>query len=226
MALCRLSWPKSSLNTFHLEKRLWSIVVGSILYRLVRVVTWLWGMWIPNAKLASPAILLFHSLCPRNSSENCKLKQTNLNTRRTANAPVLTLTTFIRPWKRNNHRESLFSEVWISKSNTLFCNWWWNGAGKSTHELGCRCRRDWWWRYLVYGQSIRKFSVADRSVSIVVLFQDPRMGTATNLTIEENSGYCLPSWEEAELFQTLDYGGRTPAFKGALETSWPRALEK
>ena len=41
------------------------------------------------------------------------------------------------------------------------------------------------------GQSIKKASVDERSKDISRVFQDPRMGTATNLSIEENMAIAI-----------------------------------
>ena len=44
---------------------------------------------------------------------------------------------------------------------------------------------------LLDGQSIKKASVDERSKDISRVFQDPRMGTATNLSIEENMAIAI-----------------------------------
>ena len=44
---------------------------------------------------------------------------------------------------------------------------------------------------LLEGQSIKKSSVDERSKDISRVFQDPRMGTATNLSIEENMAIAI-----------------------------------
>ena len=86
-----------------------------------------------------------------------------------------------------------------------------NGAGKSTlmNSIAGVVEID-DGDILLDGQSIRKFSVADRSKSISRVFQDPRMGTATNLTIEENMAIAYRRGKTRSFFQTLDYGRRTP----------------
>ena len=62
-----------------------------------------------------------------------------------------------------------------------------NGAGKSTlmNSIAGVLRID-EGDILLEGQSIKKASVDERSKDISRVFQDPRMGTATNLSIEEN----------------------------------------
>lgn len=62
-----------------------------------------------------------------------------------------------------------------------------NGAGKSTlmNSIAGVVEID-KGDIVLDGNSIRKASVAARSKDISRVFQDPRMGTATNLTIEEN----------------------------------------
>ena len=62
------------------------------------------------------------------------------------------------------------------------------------------------------GNSIRKASVAARSKDISRVFQDPRMGTATNLTIEENMAIAYRTWEKAQLLQKINHRSRTPTF--------------
>lgn len=61
-----------------------------------------------------------------------------------------------------------------------------NGAGKSTlmNSIAGVVEID-KGDIILDGNSIRKASVAARSKDISRVFQDPRMGTATNLTIEE-----------------------------------------
>ena len=51
------------------------------------------------------------------------------------------------------------------------------------------------------GQSIRKTSVAARSKDISRVFQDPRMGTATNLTIEENMAIAYRRGKKRSFFK-------------------------
>ena len=62
-----------------------------------------------------------------------------------------------------------------------------NGAGKSTlmNSIAGVLSID-EGDILLEGQSIKKSSVDERSKDISRVFQDPRMGTATNLSIEEN----------------------------------------
>ena len=51
------------------------------------------------------------------------------------------------------------------------------------------------------GNSIRKASVAARSKDISRVFQDPRMGTATNLTIEENMAIAYRRGKKRSFFK-------------------------
>lgn len=54
---------------------------------------------------------------------------------------------------------------------------------------------------LLEGESIRKASVAARSKDISRVFQDPRMGTATNLTIEENMAIAYRRGKKRSFFK-------------------------
>ncbi len=54
---------------------------------------------------------------------------------------------------------------------------------------------------LLEGGSIRKASVAARSKDISRVFQDPRMGTATNLTIEENMAIAYRRGKKRSFFK-------------------------
>ena len=51
------------------------------------------------------------------------------------------------------------------------------------------------------GKSIRKDSVEKRAKAISRVFQDPRMGTATNLTIEENMAIAYRRGKKRSFFK-------------------------
>lgn len=53
------------------------------------------------------------------------------------------------------------------------------------------------------GQSIKKASVDERSKDISRVFQDPRMGTATNLSIEENMAIAYRRGKKRSFFKSL-----------------------
>ena len=93
-----------------------------------------------------------------------------------------------------------------------------NGAGKSTlmNSIAGVVEID-DGDILLDGQSIRKFSVADRSKSISRVFQDPRMGTATNLTIEENMAIAYRRGKKRSFFKRSITEEERQIFKGALE---------
>ena len=93
-----------------------------------------------------------------------------------------------------------------------------NGAGKSTlmNSIAGVVEID-DGDILLDGQSIRKFSVADRSKSISRVFQDPRMGTATNLTIEENMAIAYRRGKTRSFFKRSITEEERQIFKGALE---------
>ena len=54
---------------------------------------------------------------------------------------------------------------------------------------------------LLEGQSIKKASVDERSKDISRVFQDPRMGTATNLSIEENMAIAYRRGKKRSFFK-------------------------
>ncbi len=93
-----------------------------------------------------------------------------------------------------------------------------NGAGKSTlmNSIAGVVEID-DGDILLDGQSIRKSSVADRSKSISRVFQDPRMGTATNLTIEENMAIAYRRGKKRSFFKRSITEEERQIFKGALE---------
>ena len=77
-----------------------------------------------------------------------------------------------------------------------------NGAGKSTlmNSIAGVVEID-EGDIVLDGQSIRKASVAARSKDISRVFQDPRMGTATNLTIEENMAIAYRRGKKRSFFK-------------------------
>ncbi len=56
---------------------------------------------------------------------------------------------------------------------------------------------------MLEGQSIKKASVDERSKDISRVFQDPRMGTATNLSIEENMAIAYRRGKKRSFFKSL-----------------------
>mgnify|MGYP002247194504 CR=1 FL=1 len=56
---------------------------------------------------------------------------------------------------------------------------------------------------LLDGQSIKKASVDERSKDISRVFQDPRMGTATNLSIEENMAIAYRRGKKRSFLKSL-----------------------
>ena len=81
-----------------------------------------------------------------------------------------------------------------------------NGAGKSTlmNSIAGVVEID-EGDIVLDGNSIRKASVAARSKDISRVFQDPRMG--------RKYGYCLSSWEKAQLLQKINHRSRTPTLQ-------------
>ncbi|MFS1664609.1 ABC transporter ATP-binding protein [Streptococcus sp. zg-JUN1979] len=78
-----------------------------------------------------------------------------------------------------------------------------NGAGKSTllNSISGVVSVDEGDIFLE-GQSIKKDSVEKRAKVISRVFQDPRMGTATNLTIEENMAIAYRRGQKRSFFKT------------------------
>ena len=66
------------------------------------------------------------------------------------------------------------------------------------------------------GNSIRKASVAARSKDISRVFQDPRMGTATNLTIEENMAIAYRRGKKRSFFKKSITEAERQLFKDKL----------
>ena len=56
---------------------------------------------------------------------------------------------------------------------------------------------------MLEGQSIKKASVDERSKDISRVFQDPRMGTATNLSIEENMAIAYRRGKKRSFLKSL-----------------------
>lgn len=77
-----------------------------------------------------------------------------------------------------------------------------NGAGKSTlmNSIAGVVEID-DGDILLDGESIKKASVSDRSKDISRVFQDPRMGTATNLSIEENMAIAYRRGKKRSFFK-------------------------
>ena len=77
-----------------------------------------------------------------------------------------------------------------------------NGAGKSTlmNSIAGVLSID-EGDILLEGQSIKKASVDVRSKDISRVFQDPRMGTATNLSIEENMAIAYRRGKKRSFFK-------------------------
>ena len=77
-----------------------------------------------------------------------------------------------------------------------------NGAGKSTlmNSIAGVLSID-EGDILLEGQSIKKASVDERSKDISRVFQDPRMGTATNLSIEENMAIAYRRGKKRSFFK-------------------------
>ncbi len=92
-----------------------------------------------------------------------------------------------------------------------------NGAGKSTlmNSIAGVLEIDEGDIFLE-GQSIRKASVAVRSKYISRVFQDPRMGTATNLSIEENMAVAYRRGKKRSIFKKSLTEPEREIFKEAL----------
>ena len=69
---------------------------------------------------------------------------------------------------------------------------------------------------LLEGQSIKKSSVDERSKDISRVFQDPRMGTATNLSIEENMAIAYRRGKKRSFFKKSITESERQVFKEAL----------
>ena len=82
-----------------------------------------------------------------------------------------------------------------------------NGAGKSTlmNSIAGVLSID-EGDILLDGQSIKKASVDERSKDISRVFQDPRMGTATNLSIEENMAIAYRRGKKRSKEALVDLG--------------------
>ena len=89
-----------------------------------------------------------------------------------------------------------------------------NGAGKSTlmNSIAGVLSID----ILLEGQSIKKASVDVRSKDISRVFQDPRMGTATNLSIEENMAIAYRRGKKRSFFKKSITESERQLFKEAL----------
>lgn len=92
-----------------------------------------------------------------------------------------------------------------------------NGAGKSTlmNSIAGVVTVD-EGDILLEGESIRKASVAQRSQHISRVFQDPRMGTATNLSIEENMAIAYLRGKKRSIFKKSVTEKDREIFKAAL----------
>ena len=92
-----------------------------------------------------------------------------------------------------------------------------NGAGKSTlmNSIAGVLSID-EGDILLEGQSIKKASVDERSKDISRVFQDPRMGTATNLSIEENMAIAYRRGKKRSVFIKSITESERQVFKEAL----------
>ena len=92
-----------------------------------------------------------------------------------------------------------------------------NGAGKSTlmNSIAGVLSID-EGDILLEGQSIKKSSVDERSKDISRVFQDPRMGTATNLSIEENMAIAYRRGKKRSFFKKSITESERQVFKEAL----------
>ena len=91
-----------------------------------------------------------------------------------------------------------------------------NGAGKSTlmNSIAGVLSID-EGDILLEGQSIKKSSVDERSKDISRVFQDPRMGTATNLSIEENMAIAYRRGKKRSFFKKSITESERQVFKDA-----------
>ena len=92
-----------------------------------------------------------------------------------------------------------------------------NGAGKSTlmNSIAGVLSID-EGDILLEGQSIKKASVDERSKDISRVFQDPRMGTATNLSIEESMAIAYRRGKKRSFFKKSITESERQVFKEAL----------
>ena len=92
-----------------------------------------------------------------------------------------------------------------------------NGAGKSTlmNSIAGVVEID-KGDIVLDGNSIRKASVAARSKDISRVFQDPRMGTATNLTVEENMAIAYRRGKKRSFFKKSITEAERQLFKDKL----------
>lgn len=93
-----------------------------------------------------------------------------------------------------------------------------NGAGKSTlmNSIAGVLSVD-EGDILLEGQSIKKLSVDERAKDISRVFQDPRMGTATNLSIEENMAVAYRRGKKRSFFKRSITESERKIFKEALK---------
>lgn len=92
-----------------------------------------------------------------------------------------------------------------------------NGAGKSTlmNSISGALPID-EGDIILEGESIRKASVVERAKYISRVFQDPRMGTATNLTIEENMSIAYKRGKKRSFFKPSVTEEERKLFKESL----------
>lgn len=92
-----------------------------------------------------------------------------------------------------------------------------NGAGKSTlmNSIAGVLKID-EGDIILEGQSIKNLSVDVRSKDISRVFQDPRMGTATNLSIEENMAIAYRRGKKRSIFKKSITESERQIFKEAL----------
>ena len=111
----------------------------------------------------------------------------------------------------NNH---IFLEIEAAKITAFLGH---NGAGKSTlmNSIAGVLSID-EGDILLEGQSIKKASVDERSKDISRVFQDPRMGTATNLSIEENMAIAYRRGKKRSFFKKSITESERQVFKEAL----------
>ena len=106
--------------------------------------------------------------------------------------------------------------TWISNKG-IYLSIGGNGAGKSTlmNSIAGVVEID-KGDIILDGNSIRKASVAARSKDISRVFQDPRMGTATNLTIEENMAIAYRRGKKRSFFKKSITEAERQLFKDKL----------
>lgn len=95
-----------------------------------------------------------------------------------------------------------------------------NGAGKSTllNSIAGSFPVD-QGKILLNGKDITKKSVVARSKEISRVFQDPKLGTAVRLTVEENLALAMKTWQKTRLFP------RSQAARSFLLQGTSRTLE-